>query len=413
MVPAARSRVRRVTDGRGPLMCAGEGRRALLLALTTVLALTGAAATASGAAAKTTWLCRPGLSQDPCRVSLATTRISPIGANLGATTPTAVRRPKIDCFYVYPTVSDQQTAQASLRIDPEQRSIALYQAARYSQECRVFAPMYRQLTISAIQRPIDAQAAAVRSAYADVRAAWRDYLAHDNHGRGVVLIGHSQGSAHLTQLIRQEVDPKPSVRRRLLSAILLGGNVLVPKGKDVGGSFRHVPACRSNTQLGCVVAFSTFATDPPADALYGRAGGRFTTVFGGPSGPRYQVLCTNPARLRGGSAPLDPIYPTAPFAPGTLIALAMGLLQAPVPAAPTPWIEAPGSYIGQCSAATGAHVLRITAQGTTPTPKPSPTPEWGLHLLDANIALGDLVDLVHSQARAWDQRPRSTRASAR
>ncbi len=33
----------------------------------------------------------------------------------------------------------------------------------------------------------------------DVKAAWNDYLARDNKGRGVVLIGHSQGSLILTQ----------------------------------------------------------------------------------------------------------------------------------------------------------------------------------------------------------------------
>ena len=31
----------------------------------------------------------------------------------------------------------------------------------------------------------------------DVVAAWRHYLDHDNRGRGVVLIGHSQGTGML------------------------------------------------------------------------------------------------------------------------------------------------------------------------------------------------------------------------
>jgi hypothetical protein len=33
--------------------------------------------------------------------------------------------------------------------------------------------------------------------------------------------------------------------------------------------------------------------------------------------------------------------------------------------------------------------------------QPSPDATWGLHLVDANIALGDLVDLVAAQARRW------------
>ena len=51
---------------------------------------------------------------------------------------------------MYPTVSDQKTGNANLHIDPEERSIALYQAARYSQYCKVYAPMYRQVTLAGI-----------------------------------------------------------------------------------------------------------------------------------------------------------------------------------------------------------------------------------------------------------------------
>ena len=38
--------------------------------------------------------------------------------------------------------------------------------------------------------------------YADVLDAWREYLARDNRGRGVVLLGHSQGTRMLRQLLR-------------------------------------------------------------------------------------------------------------------------------------------------------------------------------------------------------------------
>ena len=51
-----------------------------------------------------------------------------------------------------------------------------------------------------------------------------------------------------------------------MSALLLGGNVTVKKGKDVGGDFKHVRACRANRQIGCVVAFSTFKAQPPANS---------------------------------------------------------------------------------------------------------------------------------------------------
>src|ERR1700712_2619828 len=190
---------------------------------------------AGAAQAKTTWLCKPGLASNACAVGLGTTVISPTGATQGTLTPKKAKSPKIDCFYVYPTVSDQKTIQATKKIDPEEKSIALYQAARYSSECRVYAPMYRQVTIQGILQPAKVTSAMRTSSYNDVRDAWRDYLKHDNKGRGVVFISHSQGTFVLRQLLAAEVDPKPAVRKRVVSAILLGGNVLVRKGSDKGG----------------------------------------------------------------------------------------------------------------------------------------------------------------------------------
>ena len=106
--------------------------------------------------------------------------------------------PPIDCFYVYPTVSDQTTENANLDIDPEEKAVAVQQAARFSQVCKVYAPMYRQITLKTINSAGRHHGWARRQArdlaYGDVLSAWQDYLAHYNNGRGVVLIGHSQGT---------------------------------------------------------------------------------------------------------------------------------------------------------------------------------------------------------------------------
>jgi hypothetical protein len=60
------------------------------------------------------------------------------------------------------------------------------------------------------------------SAYGDVRDAWRTYLRKFNRGRGVVLIGHTQGTFMLRELVKREIDRKPAARRRLISGLLLG-----------------------------------------------------------------------------------------------------------------------------------------------------------------------------------------------
>jgi hypothetical protein len=337
------------------------------------------------------WLCKPGAKSNPCEPGLNTTRFTPAGTKLGVDKIATPKDPPIDCLYVYPTVSDQKSTITNLEIDDVLRSIALYQAARYSEVCKVYAPVYRQVTLAALfgQAPTPTPEQRALGA-ADVTAAFNEYMSKYNKGRGFVLIGHSQGSFVLRSVMPKLVDTKPAVRKKLLSAILLGGNVLVKQGKDVGGDFKNIPACRTDKQLGCVMAFSTFGpTDPPADARFGR-----TTTAGD------EVLCTNPAKLRGGSAKLDPIFPTKPFAKGTIGSATLATGFTP-PKASTPWVAIPDAYRGACVDSTGADVVKISPLSGAPVLNNVPDATWGLHLVDANIALGNLVDVVKAEIKAY------------
>jgi hypothetical protein len=257
--------------------------------------------------------------------------------------------------------------------------------------------MYRQLTVSAIGKPGGASAGARSLAYGDVLSAWQDYLANYNHDRGVVLIGHSQGTVMLTQLIASEIDPNPDVRGRLVSALLIGGNVTVATGQDVGGDFQNIPACRSADQTGCVVAYSSFIEPPLPDSPFGRVGA-------GPRGAEQtdgnlEVLCVNPASLSGGTGSLESYF-SATRLPGLFGAEVIGS-----PSAPTPWLAYPGLYTAHCENSGGTNWLQVDATNIADDQRwvASQTlgPAWGLHLVDVNIALGNLVDLVRQQVAAY------------
>jgi hypothetical protein len=342
-------------------------------------------------AAGTVWLCRPGLADDPCAGDLDATSVLADGsATARPATPAATS--KFDCFYVYPTVSNERGDNANLKVQGVEIAAAVSQAARFSEDCEVWAPLYRQRTESSLQNGLGNDPAADAIAYASLLSGWEDYLAHDNDGRPVVFIGHSQGAAMLIRLLRSQIDPDPALRRRLVSAIILGGNVQVPTGGDVGGSFQHIPGCRSAGQTGCVIAYSSFPAQPPAASEFGRPGAGVSLQSGQTASAGMQVLCTNPADLAGGSGALDPYFPTtAPTGAATTVT--------------TPWVEYPDLYTAQCQTSGGATWLQVNDIASAGDHRPRVSevlgPTWGFHLDDVNLALGNLVQVVSAQEAAY------------
>ncbi len=319
------------------------------------------------------WLCQPGASPDPCASDLDATIVTSTGARSLQRTSAAANSP-FDCFYVYPTVSEEEGPNADLTIQPAETDVAKAQAARFSSVCRVWSPMYRQVTLSAL---LTGGLAALNTAYDSLLSAWQYYLQHLNDGRPFVLLGHSQGAAMLIRLIAEQIDPNPSLRRRLVTAILAGGNLQVPTGQTVGATFHDIPVCTSTSRAGCVIAYSTFGTPPPADSLFGRPGTGVSLMSPQPTTAGQQVACVNPASIAGGTAGLSPYFPEA----GSV-----------------PWVSYPRLYTASCESANGATWLQVNTIQAPGDARPVVTaslgPTWGYHVDDINLALGNLVSDV-------------------
>ena len=118
-----------------------------LLALAVLTAVTALALTAT-AGARTVWLCRPGLAHDTCDAPLSTTVYAPALVPPRVIHPRRTH-PRLDCFYVYPTVSRDRGLNSDLQVN-EERAAAQSQFARFASACRPFAPVYRQMTTTAI-----------------------------------------------------------------------------------------------------------------------------------------------------------------------------------------------------------------------------------------------------------------------
>jgi pimeloyl-ACP methyl ester carboxylesterase len=354
------------------------------------------------------WLCRPDKTSDSCAIDLTTTVVAADG-KLTRETYTANPKPAIDCFYVYPTVSSDPTPISDMSIDPAEQNVIRQQFARFGSQCRQFAPMYRQVTIAGLRTALaggEPPSLDRWPGYIDVLDAWNHYLKNDNNGRGVVLIGHSQGAMVLTRLIAEEIDGKP-VQARMVSAILMGTTVPVPKGKDVGGAFKNIPLCRKADQTGCLITFATFRSTilPPANTLFGRV-----TAEG------MEAACTNPAALGGGSGQLH-AYLTGQ---GSLIAMPVAQKhQWAKDAAPvdTPFVSVPGLLTAECASNENASFLKITVNADPSDARADDIPgdlgmagkpqaNWGLHLVDVNLTMGNLLDIVARQGKAYATRKR-------
>jgi len=319
-------------------------------------------------------VCRPG-SNAPCTTGLDALVLNANGSTQAQPfTPAA--NPPIDCFYVYPTVSQEQTYYADLTDSPIIQAVTRQQVGRLSSRCRVFAPIYRQVTNHGLNHggggpgpgnpPMD-----------DVQAAWAYYLQHDNKGRGVVIVGHSQGSILLQQLIAGSIDGTTS-QALLVSAFLAGDpSLAVPPGGKVGGTFTHIPTCSSAAQTGCVYAWGSYL-----------AGDTSSPIFGGARGDGFASACVNPAAPAGGSATLKFYYPGAN---------------------PPAWVEAIGQLTGRCQMdSNGANTFVVTvvpgqfaAKNTIRLQGQEIAPGWGLHPYDIPLVQGNMLDVVDAEIATW------------
>lgn len=363
------------------------------------------------------WLCHPDLDalSNACMGDLRTIAVQADGSSMTSDVPTSPEL-GVDCFYVYPTTSTDPTVNSDRIADVQERQTTLLQAGRYRSVCRLFAPIYRQRSLPALA--VSGRTDAVYSeeqiaeaneiAYGDVVEAFKHYVANLSDGRGFVLIGHSQGARLLARLVAEEIEGRPSLRKRLISAHIPGTTLSVPVGADVGGSFSATPACRHRQETQCVVAYVSYRQGDPELA---------NPRFGLTPDAGDQAICVNPAALAGGAATLQarlpfvlpPVFQAlvmprgsgGPYANRASNAAAM---------AQAAFYAVPDQLTGRCARhpSNGAHYLEVSIDADPSDPRADDYPgeffggeNWGLHLADVNLAQGDLVDLARTQSQAY------------
>lgn len=338
------------------------------------------------------WACLPGNDPNECHANLDATEILKDGTRKVIPHRRATS-PEFDCFYVYPTVAlnggGNMTDFSDIGsvLDP-----LLAQGARFNRLCEVYAPLYRQVALSTDGGVTSASAGAnPQLATGDVLAAFDQYMRTWNKGRNFVIIGHSQGTSMALEILRQRVDVNAGLRRQFISAVLLGGAPRVPEGERVGGTLKNIPLCAQPGETGCLIAYASYAAEAPPtpeSGLFGR-----TTDAG-------VVACTDPAKLAGNSGNYAGSYfskttNNPSFASGE-----------PPADLTTRFYVYRDFFKGECVREGEFSYLKQSINKTADDKRAVPPYRntrleqtgWGLHLVDFNLPLEDLITAVDKQS---------------
>ena len=247
------------------------------------------------------WISRPDLPDNPALWL-------PAGFTEPPRAEDAKPLPKAAVFFIHPTSFLDRSHWNAPLDDPESqqraRLFVRHQASSFNGVGEIWAPKYRQATFGAfLTTKVDAEKA-LAFAYRDVLAAFEAFLNQVPEDQPIILAGHSQGSLHLTRLLRERVAGKP-VAARVVAAYVIGWPISTTADLELLG----LPACATAGQPSCILSWQSFAQ--PADPQM------VTDVYDASVAPNGKkragspMLCVNPLTgTAGGEAAVDANFGT-------------------------------------------------------------------------------------------------------
>lgn len=177
-----------------------------------------------------------------------------------------------DIFYVYPTVSTisyidngnswfADISQAEVR--EEANGNQRFNKMLYD-DYNFFAPYYRQMIFESYSQNDSILRENAAFAAADVKAAFHYYMDHGNEGRPFFLVGHSQGSQMLIELLKTGMTDEQ--RKLMVAAYCIGYHVTA---EELTQYPTQLCPAQDSTETGKLVIFNS-VTDTTAIGMVSR-----------------------------------------------------------------------------------------------------------------------------------------------
>lgn len=172
----------------------------------------------------------------------------------------------IDVFFMHPTTYDTTSDgfNASLTnetVNRETDADVLSQASVFDQDCNIYAPRYRQMSIEVLSMDEGEKDRYLSVAIDDMLAAFTYYLENLNDGRPYILASHSQGSNVTLEFLRKHrhlVDTD-----KLVAAYTIGWTITDEDLKQI-----DLPLAVMPTQTGGIITWNTIGQGGESPTLF-------------------------------------------------------------------------------------------------------------------------------------------------
>lgn len=164
-----------------------------------------------------------------------------------------------DVFFICPTVYGGDDSTFNMSLDDEETKESFLGATNmekgiYDEECRFFAPYYRQAALIVYEMEIADREKYLEIAYEDVKAAFEYYMDHYNDGRPIVLAGFSQGADLCIRLLK-DCFADDDTNKLLVACYAIGWSIT----EDELQEYSHLKFAKGETDIGVIISFNSEA----------------------------------------------------------------------------------------------------------------------------------------------------------